>query len=621
MKRLVVLLCVGALCVALVGCRPRISGEVQTTTTQSSGTVDTTTASKPSSNTTAATGATVITGATAPVDPDDQFSKRDEETPYEESKTIDILLNGTSAKASSSLVDVSGTTVTILGEGVFSFSGTLTDGRIVVNASKDAKPQLIFNGVAINNSHGCALYVKQADKVFVTLAEGTQNTLSNSGDYVQVDDNNIDAVLFSKEDITLNGNGALTVTAKYGHGVVSKDDLVIGSGTYTVDAAAHGLCGKDCIKIANGKLTVRSGKDGVHAENNDDSTLGYLYIENGTFDIEAENDGLSASSLLQIEGGTFTVKTGGGSQNSSSDSSGRYPSWGYWGDTASQDSTSAKGIKASGEIVINGGKFTIDSSDDALHCNASMTVNGGTFTVSSGDDGMHADDDLLIAGGTIDIQKSYEGVEAQRVEVSGGTVSVVASDDGFNSAGGNDGSSAGGRPGQNSFGGNAAATLAFSGGTVYVNAAGDGLDSNGTLTVSGGTVYVSGPTNSGNAALDYDGSASACGGTVVATGSSGMAQNFSNSSTQGSILYVFSSSQAAKTVITLKDSNGTVLVSYVPEKTFQSVVITSPALKAGETYTLCYGSQSADIPLSSLLYSNSQGGGFGGGGHRPGGFW
>lgn len=593
MKRIAIWLCAGALCLALCAC-----GKQET-----------------------ASPTVPVTGSSAAVDTDNLFSDRDADPGYTTAGAVAVTLNGSTVTADSPLVAVSGTTVTLTGEGTFILSGTL-EGSVVVDAPKTAKLQLVLDNAHIRSDTGCALYVKQADKVFVTLATGSENTLTGEGEYVQTDDNNVDAALFSKEDLTLNGDGALTVTAAFGHGIVSKDDLTITGGSLAVTAPSHGLAGKDCVKIGGGTLTVTAGKDGIHSENSDDASLGYVYVGGGTVTVTAENDGISAQSALQIDGGTLSLTTGGGSANASWSQGGGFGGgWGTWG-SGNDTAASAKGLKAGETLIINGGTFALDTSDDAIHCNGSVTVNGGTLTLTSGDDGIHADDDLLLAGGTLTIEKSYEGAEAQRIAVTGGVITVVASDDGFNSAGGNDGSALGGRPGQGSFGAESDASLTFAGGTVTVNADGDGLDSNGDLTVTGGTIRVSGPTNSGNGALDNGGNAVITGGTLVATGAAGMAENFGRSSTQGSLLYSFSSTLSAGEALTLTDENGAVLVSYTPEKTYSSVVISVPELESGSTYTLTVGDRAEEFTLSSLVWSNgsSFGGGFGGGHGGPGGF-
>ena len=178
-----------------------------------------------------------------------------------------ITLSGGSASSDSDAVQISGSTVTITDEGTYILSGTLNDGMIVVSAEDTDKIQLVLDNVEITSSDSAAIYVLEADKVFITTASGSENSLANGGEYVAIDDNNIDAVIFSKSDLTLNGAGTLTINAAAGHGVVSKDDLVLTSGAYTITAASQGLSGKDSVRIANGTYTITSGKDGIHAEN------------------------------------------------------------------------------------------------------------------------------------------------------------------------------------------------------------------------------------------------------------------------------------------------------------------------------------------------------------------
>ncbi len=547
----------------------------------------------------------------------DMFTDRDVRTEYDESDGVLIQLNGTSAAASSNSVKISGTTITITEEATYIISGTLDDGMIIVNAPDTAKLQIVLNGVDITSKTSAPLYILEADKVFLTLADGTENTLSNGGTFTAIDENNIDAAIFSKQDLTLNGSGNLTVTSPAGHGIVCKDDLVLTSGTYTVHSASHGLDANDSVRITGEtNLTIDAGKDGIHSENSDDANLGFIYISNGTINIEAEGDGIAAGAYVQIENGTFDLLVGGGSVNGSSASSGNYG--GFMGGggcggmrpggsqststTTDDNSTSMKGMKAANSLLISGGTFHIDSADDSVHSDVSVTINGGTFEIASGDDAIHAEDTLTITDGTINISESYEGLEALHVDVQGGDIKLVASDDGLNAAGGTDGSGmTGGRDGM--FGGRGGmgggmssssnGSITISGGNLYVKASGDGLDANGTLTISGGYTVVVGPTQGDTATLDYDKSATITGGTFIGTGASGMAQTFSDSE-QG-VFAVSVGSQSAGTNITLKDKNGNTIISYAPELSFAVVIISSPDIISGEIYTITVGSQSGEF--------------------------
>ena len=428
---------------------------------------------KNTDNTDNAEDTNTITSVTT-VDESEMFSDRDFETDYDESKSVLIQLNGNSASCDSDVVKISGTTVTISEEGTYIVSGTLNDGMIVVNAKDTDKPQIVLKDASITSKTSAALYILEADKVFVTLADGTSNTLANGGTFTAIDDNNIDGAVFSKQDLTFNGQGNLTVTSPSDHGIVCKDDLVFTGGTYTVNSASHGLDANDSIRITNASFTVAAGKDGIHAENGDDTSLGFVYMKDGTLNITAEGDGMSAGTYMQINGGTIDIVSGGGSENSSkqtSDSWGNFMGGGMGGGRPGQprvqpqtytqssssdsddSSTSIKGMKASADLLINGGTFTIDSADDSVHSNASVTINGGTFQIASGDDGFHADDTLTITSGTIDITESYEGLEALHIKLTGGNIKLVASDDGLNAAGGTDESGYGGNRGNDQFGG------------------------------------------------------------------------------------------------------------------------------------------------------------------------
>lgn len=565
-----------------------------------------------------------LSGGTLGIKNAEYFSDRDFEVGYDENNGALIQLNGNSASCSSNAVSVSGSTVTINDEGCYILSGTLEDGVIIVDAEKTDKIQLVLKGVSINSENSAPIYVRQADKVFITLAEGTENTLSNGGSFAAIDENNIDAAIFSKDDLTLNGSGSLIVTSPAGHGIASKESLTITSGNYDITAASHALEGKNDICIANAAFTLTSGKDGLHAENADDAALGYVYIQNGTFTIAAEGDGLSAASTMQIDGGSFTITSGGGSVNGTKQSS---DSWGAFtggfgqrggkgsppaggppqenelNTGAEDDSTSLKGIKATGELTVNGGIFTIDSADDSVHSNASITVNGGTFDIASGDDGFHADETLTINAGTIRITESYEGLEGLHVIVAGGDISLSASDDGLNAAGGTDASGMGGRGndqfgGRGGMGGGSASngSITISGGTLYIKASGDGIDANGTLTISGGFTTVCGPTQGDTATLDYDTSGVISGGTFIGTGASGMAQTFTDSG-QG-VIAVSVGNCAAGTAITLADASGRTLVEYNPELPFTLVILSSPDIVRGETYAITVGAASGEFQAS-----------------------
>jgi len=278
--------------------------------------------------------------------------------------------------------------------------------------------------------------------------------------------------------------------------------------------------------------------------------------------------------------------------------------------TTEEASTSMKGLKAANSMLISGGSIAVNSADDAIHSDMSVIINGGTFVLASGDDAIHAEDTLTVTAGNIDISESYEGLEALHIDVQGGDIKLVASDDGLNAAGGTDqsgttggrdgmfggGGKGGGPGGFGGMSGNSNGSIKISGGTLYINASGDGIDANGTVEITDGHTTVVGPTRGDTATLDYDTSAIITGGTFIGTGASGMAQTFSNSE-QG-VLALQVGNRSAGTEIVVKDSTEKVLIAYTPELDFAVVIISSPDLLKGETYTIMIGSDLGEFEAS-----------------------
>lgn len=602
---------------------------------------------------------------------DDMFTDRDLDVGYEESDSVKISLSDDSTTVSSGSSDnsstddtvdgvtVDGNVITITSGGTYIISGTLSEGQLVVDAD-DEKVQLVLDNADITCATSAAIYVKSAGKTFITLAEGSENILMNTAEFETIDDNNIDAVIFSKDDLALNGSGTLTINSENGHGIVSKDDLKITGGTYNITAASHALSGKDSVRIAAGTFNLVSGKDGIHSENADDSSKGYVYIAGGEFTIDSTGDGIDASNIVQIDGGTFDITAGGGVENSTKThednmmggrGGGKGPQMGEApdgnapsekpsgeapqgdpgnnssdnsnsdretppekpdsntnqaagteqseSDTSDSDSASTKGIKADGRLYINGGTFTINSADDSVHSNSAVTINDGTYTLTTGDDGVHSGEAVEINGGTITISESYEGLEGLTVTINDGDIDITSSDDGINAAGGTE-EMGFGRMGNDSTEDTSTDEMwmEINGGYIHVLAGGDGIDSNGDITVNGGEVYIDGPSDNGNSAIDY-GDRSACyinKGTVVAIGSSGMAEDISDDSDQ-QVMLVKLDSQKEAGEVTLTDSDGNEIITYTALKAYDCVIISTKDLEAGQTYTLTTSGTQTNVDL------------------------
>lgn len=512
-------------------------------------------------------------------------------TDYKDDNYETISLKGSSVSCSGSGAEADGTTVTITKPGTYVISGTLKNGQIIVDSEEDENVRLVLNNASITSSDSSPILVRNAKNTILSLAPGTSNVLTDGS---KNDDEDATGTLFSKDDLWINGNGSLTVNANFKDGISGNDDLEITEATIIINAADDGIVANDSVSASNADITVTAAGDGIKTTNGAEIENGYISVQNGSIDIDAGADAIQAETLLSIQDGVFRIET---SQN---------------------NSDSSKGLKGGSGIIIEDGSFDIDSTDDAVHSNGIIRIENGTLDINAGDDGLHADTALTIDGGTIAIVNSYEGIESAVIEINGGTIDVTASDDGINVAGGNDSSSMGGRPGQNSFTYSGSNQLTINGGNIKVKATGDGIDVNGPAYMTGGYVQINGPTSNGNGALDYDGVFEISGGTLLAAGSSGMAQAPSSGSTQY-IIANTTGEQAAGTAIRLADSSGNTIVTFTPVKVYSHIVISSPDISKDGVYTLYAGSTEIEtFTISSIVTGDTAGGGMPGGGFRGG---
>ena len=483
------------------------------------------------------------------------------------SDAVKITLKEDSASVSGNGAYVWDGVVTIVRSGYYTVSGTGQNLRIVVDAEEYSKVWIELNGVTMTCEDDACLQIEEADKVFVVLAEGTENSLQSGAAY---SDSAVaaghDAALFSREDLTITGSGSLAVTSEYRHGIACNDDLVITGGTISVTAAGDGLHANDSIRICNADLRINAEEEGIQT----DEVNSWLYIESGKLDITSTDDS----------------------------------------------------IKSAGDI----------------------TIAGGDITISSGDDGIRSDTKVTIRSGTVLINTCYEGIEAKIVEIHDGDITIYPEDDGINANGGSAGMNQGmfnpmGGSKEETNGMNMSANreseerpesaettdqtvsqekpekaentdaeaeskaaetaeeetyVLIAGGRVtIVNEAArdaDGIDSNGSVIITGGDIRVSLTGSGTNNAIDYGSESGSTavisGGTLVASGSSNMAESFDSSSKQVSIMYNISSGMESGTVMTLKDEEGTVLLSETIPCSFSSLILSCPELTIGKTYTL-----------------------------------
>ena len=526
-------------------------------------------ASAASSSDAASASDVAVTSAAAFASTDDlnaydlEYSNRDLDASYDATQATYITLadNASSAETnaheSASGVSISGNDVTITQAGTYVLNGNLTDGCVYVNIDEEEKCQLVLNGVSISNSDGPCIYVMAADKTFITLADGTQNTLVDGADYVLDEEEEPTATIFSKDDLTLNGTGALNITGNYRHAVRSKDDLVITGGAYVINAVEDALSGKDCLKICGGTFDITCGEDALKSTNDSEEGRGFVTIDGGDFTISAGDDAVHAETLMRITAGTVDVLT-------------CYE--GYEGAV----------------VRIDGGTTSIVSSDDGINAANGSSSEGG----------------MPMGGGG---RGGAGGPDAGAGDIAGASEAAGAGDD----------ADAGAVPGvsEGTSAGASTCKVVVTGGTTYVSAGGDGVDSNGSVEVSGGVLMVEGPTSNADSFFDYDSSATITGGTVLMVGSTGMAQSFSGG-TQAFAM-ASASGSAGQTVI-LQDAQGNEVASFAATKNFQVVLASAHAAAGGDTLTVKIGSTETALTASTTATDSGFGAGGGAGGGMGG---
>ena len=362
-----------------------LSGCVSESGSQAAGTGNTATSVVATLNDEEAKVSTTTQSSSAGLSADELFTERDLTQTADLSDAKEIALQ-------------SGKNVTITKAGVYRVTGSAENVTIIVDAGDEDKVQLVLDGVSVTNADAPCIYVRNADKVFVTLSG--DNSLSVTGQFTADGETNTDGVIFSKDDLTLNGAGSLTVNSS-DNGIVGKDDLKITGGTYQITAASKAIEANDSIRVASGSFTIKAGTDGLHAENEDDDSLGYIYIGGGSFSMSVGDDGIHAVSLVQIDGGTFTI--------------------------------SAAECMEGTYIRINDGTFDLSSWDDGINAarkssaysTPTVEINGGTINIPmiAGDtDGIDSNGDIIVNGGTISVSGNstfdYDGT----AQLNGGTI-------------------------------------------------------------------------------------------------------------------------------------------------------------------------------------------------------
>lgn len=594
------------------------------------------------------------------IDTTDLWSKRDADGSYDESEATTIALDGSSATAagkSAQSVSVGDGTVTISTGGTYVLSGSSSGLTVTVDAGDDEKVQLVLDGTEMERDGYACIYAKSADKVFLTVADGTKSSLSSTGEFAQSDDSNVDGAVFAKCDLTINGGGSLSVSCAEGHGIVGKDDVRLVSADTAVTAPkGHAIQANDSIAVRDGKWELSAGKDAMHCENADDAAKGWVYVAGGTLSLTATTDGIDSSSRVQINDGTITASCGD------------------------------DGIHAEFDLAINGGKIDVTRCEEGIE-GGTVTLTAGDVSVVAHDDGLNAtgepgddtgktDGELLghdgsrgamgtnaasdandlgegdAQGGTNKTEGATgDGQEGQRQRPQGNPPAKPSGEqggdgqesggfaqfdgqtppqphempDGQGSETGNgerpetgeppatpsddqqgtdsDGSGmptppGGGQGGFGMMGSDDTAILTIAGGSLTVESGGDGLDSNGAINVTGGTTYVWGPTSNGDSPVDYGTKLLTGGGTLVAVGSSGMTESVSDESGQASLAVFLEQSREGNLSVSL---DGNEIVSCSPKKAYAYVLVSTPEMTGSGTYDVKAGDESVTVEASGTV--------------------
>jgi len=562
------------------------------------------------------------------------FTTNDQNSDWDTEGATVITLTGDGAEISGNGAYVNGQEVVITEAGRYVVSGSLSDGKITVDAHNSSKVWILLDGVDINCSDDACIRVDQAEKVFLTLAENSVNTLTSGSIYSDTAlQDGTDGAIFAHDDLTINGSGSLSVTAEYRHGIAANDDLVITGGTITIKAAADAIHANDSVCVKEAQITVDAGDDGIVTANEEEN--GYMYIESGTIDITSVGDGVHTTGDITITGGSITIAAGDDGIHSDQ--------FVYIEDGEILINECYEGIEAL-IIDVSGGDITIYPEDDGFNANGGSS---DMFGGGPGQGGMHTQtSDTDTAEGHASDTDTAEGQSSETDPVEGqasvtdtaerhasetdtaeGQASVTDTAEGH-------ASETDTAEGQASITDTASEEtyIAISGGTItIINDSGrdaDGLDSNEDIRISGGTIYISLLGSGSNCAVDYGsesgGVAEITGGTIIACGASSMAEGFSSTSTQASILYNTSTDADKGTTLALEDEEGNILLSWDVPCSFSSALISCPEMQVGNSYQVVIGDSSEEITIEeiSTSYGDAQsdmGDGNMGGGMKHGG--
>lgn len=478
-------------------------------------------------------------------------------------KTID-LANPTAIDG----VSVENGTITITSGGTYRLTGEYS-GQVKIEAGRSDTVRLVLDNAKITNSTGAAINVVSAAEAIIYTAAGTTNTVADEANYTATGDDDPDAAIYSTANLTLTGEGSLSVKGAYEEGIHTTGGLVIASGTLEVNAANTGIKGKDYVDITGGIVNVTAAQDGIKSTNTDDESLGFTRLSAGSVTVSAGDDGLKAPHTLEISGGTLNIEK------------------------------SNEGIEAQYVNILDG-DVTVNSSDDGINASLKDSSSDTSSDTTSG---------TATTG-----QQTQQNQNGQTQQAPAGGGAAPGGSQGSTGQNQNmpqppaDGAMPGGGGGTFEV---VDAAINISGGTVTVNAEGDGIDSNGTATFSGGTVTVNGPVAGGNNALDSNGDLLLNGGTVTTGSTADMFEAPSSASTSGYLKITDSSALTQGSTVQVTDSSGTVVANYkITTSGVQLVLVSNKNIVKGQSYTVSVTSGSVDAASTTAASGASELGSF-----------
>jgi hypothetical protein len=503
------------------------------------------------------------------------YHERFNDYTWDKSTEVSIMLNGNSISSESPNVYITGNTAIINAAGNYMISGQLDNGQIKVDADNNSLVRIILNNAQIHNNSGPALHIEKSSRTLINLAEGTDNYLSDGAQYANPDEEP-NAALFCRSDLTIFGGGSLTVEGNYWDAINARDGLIIKDGSYNISAIDDGIRGKDYLIMMDGNYNVTSGDEGFKSDNDLDDQVGVIVIENGNFEVVSGGDAFDAINTIEIKGGTFDITSGGGYEFTA-------------------DVESSKGIKGRKKVILNLQYCTINAADHAIDSDHTIEINSGNFDIRASKAGIHSDSTVTIHNGDITISRAIEGIESHNITFNNGSLNIYSIDDSFSATAGYDVDF------------NDHSLIAINGGLLALETIqGDVLDSNGSIILNDGKVIIHGPPAHPEVAIDYNHLFNITGGFLVASGTnSEMTQAPSETSSQNSVLIIFNSTFDESTIFNLQDENGNNLVTFSPEGVYQSILFSSAELVLGNTYYI-YTSGSSTGELNHGLYEGGE---------------